>query len=422
MIDRRSIVRALVDRRVSDWVLTERHQDLAVADDHAQLRRRETRTQWTLVVHDDGPTGRGSARVVIDAIGGRARDVVDQAMALAAAVIGPAWQTAPLAAPAKMQLDDPALARADLGDAAVALARTVRPPDNTTVASRIHVMREQVDVQSRGGLHASWSATHVRGSALVAMQARSLEIAREARRAEDLELGEAAAAAGIDLRLLATAGVAIAGPCAVVLRTDALLHGGGFGMWGVFATQADAETERQGLTRYRIGSQVAPGAANIDEPLVIASDGALDFRTGSLPIGDDGDAVRRFPIVDGGVAVGLALTPREAAMRTEDPNGGVRNLIVAPGGWNGEIADGPRVVEVRRLGGLAIDAFTGDASVEISLGIDHVRGEARPFTGGTLRLDLITALALARRSSAVVTRGPYEGPASVWIDGAELLA
>ena len=42
--------------------------------------------------------------------------------------------------------------------------------------------------------------------------------------------------------------------------------------------------------------------------------------------------------------------------------------------------------------------------------------------GGSLRIDLIDALALARRSTTSVTRGAYVGPASVWIDRAELLA
>jgi predicted Zn-dependent protease len=426
VIDRRSLVRALQDRRVADWVLTERRQELAAVDAHAQLQRRETRTQWTLVVHDDHPNGRGTARVTIEALGGGPHEVVDQALALAAATLGPAWQSSPLAAPAKVLLDDPALAHADLVDVATTVLRDVRAPDDGTAVGNLALMREQVDVQTHGGLRAAWAATYVRGGALVAVGPRSLPCAREARRVSDLGLGDAITSAASDLRVLAGAGVAIAGPCAVVLGADALLHGGGFGVWSVFATQADAVVEREGLTRYRVGAAVVPGAGAIAEPLSIASDGALDFRTGSARMGDGGDAVRRFAIVDGGIAAGLALTPREAAFRNEDPNGGVRNLVVAPGSWSGEIGepaeDAARVVEVRRLRSLSIDAYTGDASLEIALGIDHVRGEARPFAGGTLRLDLVSALALARRSRPTIQRGPYDGPAAVWIDSSELLA
>ena len=423
MIDRGSLVRALLARRVADWVLTERQQELAVVDERAALRRHETRTQWTLVVHDDSPTGRGSARVTIDALAGRPRDVVDQAIALAKAAIGPAWQSAPLAAPAKVELADPDLAHADLAAAGSKLVAAVRAPRGATVASYVIVMREQVAAQSRGGLHASWTATSLRAGALVAAGARSLEVVREARRRGDLALDDAVTEAVADLHALAGAGVPIAGPCALVLTGDALLHGGGFGVWSVFATQADAVVERQGLTRYRVGAPVAPGAEGLDEPLAIASDGALDLRTGSAPMGDGGDAVRRFALVEGGRAAGLALSPREAAFRHADPNGGVRNLVVAPGTWRwSSAADAARVVEVRRLSSLAIDAFTGDASLEIALGIDHVHGEARPFTGGTVRLDLIGALARARRSQDVLRRGAYEGPVAVWIEDAELIA
>ena len=424
MIDRDALVRTLYDRGISDWVVTERRQELAIVDERSALHRRETRTQWTLVLHDDSTRGRGSARVTIDALAGRPSDVVDQALALARAAIGPAWQSAPLASPAKVVLEDPELAQVDLGAVAAAIVRGIRAPSGATATAHVAVMREGIDAQSRGGLHAAWTATSVRAGALVAASARSLEVSREARALADLALGDAIGDAATDLRALAGAGVAIAGPCAIVLGPDALLHGGGFGVWSVFATQADAVVERQGLTRYRAGAVVAPGADAIAEPLTIASDGALDLRIGSAPMGDGGDAVRRFAIVDGGRAAGLALTPREAAFRGEDPNGGVRNLVVAPGTWPGLGAPDPaaRIVEVRRLRSLAIDAYTGDASLEIALGVDHVHGEARAFTGGTLRLDLLSALAHARRSAEIVRRGAYDGPAAVWIDRAELVA
>ena len=43
------------------------------------------------------------------------------------------------------------------------------------------------------------------------------------------------------------------------------------------------------------------------------------------------------------------------------------------------------------------------------------------ITGGTLRLDLVGALARARRSATILQRGPYIGPDAVLIDEAELL-
>ncbi|MGN6108421.1 MAG: metallopeptidase TldD-related protein, partial [Kofleriaceae bacterium] len=264
----------------------------------------------------------------------------------------------------------------------------------------------------------------VRAEALVRAHDRSLAIAREARRIADLDLDAAIAAAATDLAQLATAGAPAAGRCALVLSTDALLHGDALGAWAAFAAQADAALERQGLTRYRLGAPVVPGADRIDEPLSLSSDGAIDFAPRSAPVGDDGDPVRRFPLVERGIARGLGLTAHEAARRQRDPNGGVRNLVVSPGTWDQQLPAG-RTIEVRRLRALAIDRYTGDASLELALAIDHDRdrdrGARRAFTGGTIRLDLIAALARARRSAATVRRGAYIGPAAVLIDDAELI-
>jgi hypothetical protein len=191
----------------------------------------------------------------------------------------------------------------------------------------------------------------------------------------------------------------------------------------VFAHQADSAVERQGLTRYRWRSEIFPGAAQVAEPLSIISNGALDFATRSTPVTDDAVAIRQFPIIERGIAVGLGLSPREAALRNTDPNGGVCNLVVVLGTWPAAPSPTTRTIEVRRLHALSIDPYTGDASLDIALGLEHRPGRADPipFTGGTVRLDLIAALSRARRSSQPLRRGAYHGPSSILIDNAELL-
>src|SRR2546423_15235285 len=177
-------------------------------------------------------------------------------------------------------------------------------------------------------------------------------------------------------------------------------------MWQAFGSQADAIVEREGLTRYHEGMVVAPGADVVAEPLTIASNGALDHGTLAAPVGEDGDAIRQFSIVEHGVAVGLGLSPREAAFRKREANGGVRNLVVAAGSL--QKPEGARVVEVRRLRSLAIDPYTGDASFEIALGFDRTAN--KPFARGTVRLDLIASLAKAHRSASTIRRRPDSGP------------
>ena len=416
MIKRKDIARALAKQKVADWVITERAQEIAIADAlHFEklMRRREQRERTTLLVHADDPRGRGSARV--HAAGNEsASELVDRAVALALATIGPAWKSVPAAAPAKVELLDPAIAKRELQYVAIGIAGAQR-----TAPTCARVTRERVTVETRAGLTTSWEASTFEIDALVSDGRHSLAIHREARREADLELAATIEQAAADLALLAGARPVDPGPCTLVLDANAFLHDDVTGLWSVFAAQADAVLERQGLARYRVGVPVAPGAEAADEPLTLTSNGALDFATRSAPLGDDGDAVRRFTLVERGIAKSFGLTPREAALRGSEPNGGVRNLVVAPGTWDGAIAGDARTIEVRRLRGLALDPYTGEASLELAIAIEHPRNQ--PFTGGTIRLDLVAALALARRSQATIRRGAYAGPARLRIDRATLL-
>ncbi len=421
MIDRRELARALGRANLADWAVIQRDQELAVVDEAAPgVRRAEHRTRWQLTVRVDTPTGRGSALVEIDALDGDPAKVVDDAIVLAEAAIGPAWATIPPAAPARVELSDPALATLDPIAIGEAVLHDIVRPQAARVVGCATILREQVAVLARQGFRTEWAATLLRVALGVAVDERSLAITREARLRSELDLDRGVTVAVTDLQLLATAGAPISGPCAIVLAADALLHDG-LGVWAAFATQADAVVARQGLTRYHEQTPVAVGADQIAEPLTIISDGAQRFGVRSAPLGDEGEAVRRFTLVDRGIAAGLGLSPREASLRRRDPNGGVRDLVVLPGTWTGQIdPKGGRVVEIRRLRALDIDPYTGDASLEIALGIDHAAGTS--FTGGTIRLDLIDALAHARRSASRLRRGPYDGPDRVLIERADLIA
>ena len=420
MIDRRSLVRALGHEDVADWVVIQRDQELAISDDGVQ--RSEQRTRWQLTLHADTPAGRGTAHVAIDANEGDPDKLIAQTAVLARLAAGPAWATIPPAAPARVELADPALGTGEPLAAVATIAKLVPRRPGAAIEARVTVLRESVTVQARQSFHTEWTATLARVDAIVAQGAHALAITREARRVADLDIVAAVDEAIADLRYLAGAKPAAAGPCSVILAADALLHGG-LGVWDAFVAQADPVVAREGLTRYHEHALIAEGSDAVAEPLTITSDGALAFGVRSSPVGDEGDATRKFSLVTRGVAAGLALTPREAALRQRDPNGGVRNLIVEPGSWDARATPDPtekrRVIEVRRLRGLTIDPYTGDADVDIALGLDRTTGAA--FAGGTLRLDLIAELARARRSARTIRRGPYVGPAAVWIERADLI-
>jgi predicted Zn-dependent protease len=427
VIKRRDLARALERKRAADWVIFESTQDIAIADAIRReklTRRRETRSRIAFVVHVDDTRGRGSARVEISSQDDNVNEVIDHAIELALATIGPGWKSVPSAAPAKVALLDPAIGKRDVAEIAVGIAGSLRAPAGTSVAACARVTREQVVVDAKAGLTTKWEASAYEVDALVGNGTHSLALRRAARKEADLELDVALASAAADLALFDGAAQVKSGACALVLDANAFLHetsAGDAGVWSVFAVQADAVLERQGLTRYRVGVPIAPGANTVDEPLTITSNGALDFALRSAPIGEDGDAVRRFTIVDRGVAKDLGLAPREAALRGRDPNGGVRNLEVGKGTWDGMIAtERMRTIEVRRLRGLTIDPFTGEASLELAIAVEHGT-KKQAFTGGTIRLDLVAALSRARRSSTTIRRGAYWGPSRLYIDDASLV-
>jgi hypothetical protein len=420
MMRRRDLVRALGEYELADWTVVEHDQQIGIADTAQGVQRAEHRVTWLLTVHHDTPAGRGSAHVALDAASGDAEAVVREAVTLARASVGPAWVTQPPAAPARVELEDETLAAREPVAIAAELVRTPAGANGATLQTTARVVREKVALVSRQGLHTQWTATQLRTDLTVTRGGHTLRVTREARRLADLGLSDAIAAASKDLELLGQATPLAPGPAAIVLGPDALLPGG-LGVWAVFAPQADAVVERQGLTRYREHSPRAEGAYHDPEPLTIVSDGALPYGLYSAPMGDQGDAVRRFTLIDRGIATGLSLAPREAALRGRDPNGGVRNLAVELGSWSGRLdATNGRLLEVKRLRGLSFDPYTGDAALEILLAIDHDTKGSHPVSGGSLRIDMIAALARGRRSSERLTRGGYVGPASVLVDAVEL--
>lgn len=466
MITLAELVQHLPRRSLGAWSVVERVEDSAFAADQPARQRRDHRTRLSVIVHVDVPRGRGSSRLDVDAADVSASDLVDQAISLARAAVGPAWTSAPPAAPANVDLVDPALVEHDLGPIALGTLARLRRPGHLTTTAAIHVLREKCTVIASSGFHTTWLATALRGEAVLASADHSLTVARRARRSDDFDLDAALADAAADLALLDTAAPPIPGPCALWLGPEVLLpdpahvHAGpsrlgldggataaartpddptaptattaataplasgrAHGLWTVFAQQADSAVERRGLTRYRLRADIARGASQLAEPLSITSNGGLDFAALSAPVTDDAVAIRTFPLIDRGIAVGLGLSPREAAMRNTDPNGGIRNLIVSPGTWLPTPSPTARIIELRRLRAITIDPTTGDATLDIALALDHRpdRPTPTPFTGGTLHLDLITALARARRSPQLLRRGAYHGPAAILIDDAELL-
>jgi predicted Zn-dependent protease len=406
------LVRALEVRgAASEWVAVARQRH-AGSVQRGAVYRSESHRELTAIVHRDSVTGRGSAAFVVDDERGL-DSVVDDALERAAAAMGPAWRMAPAAAAARVAVGDRAFTgeprstadelTARLGAAATAAGATIE-------AAAADLLREDVEIATSQGFELSWTVTDVVVRGRVVVGGHGREVTVTARRYDDLDLpglvaeGRRLALAAAEARPTPT------GTWPLVLGPQALLAGGGLGLFEAFAAQADSATERLGLGRYRVGQPVAVGAAAVAEPLTIVSDGAAPFGPRSAPLADDGSPVRRFPLIDRGVARGLALDHREAALRRLPPNGGVRNLVVEPGtATRADLVAGPALL-VEDFAWIDLDRRTGEAVASIALGALFEAGGARPVTGGIVRFDAIAALAQAHRSATSVRRGPYQGP------------
>jgi len=213
---------------------------------------------------------------------------------------------------------------------------------------------------------------------------------------------------------LARAAPLAPGRYALALTGPALTEppGAEFGWFAPIVAHADGATARRGLTRYLPGQSIFPDGATSGDPITIASDGALDFGTASEPFGELGEPVRRFELVDRGVAAGLALDLREAGLRDVAPNGGVRNLVVAPGtlAERDELAPGSapllQLVALR-----ALDTDLGSGAFAAAVELAYLDGA--PVTGGLVRGNVYDLLAGARLSAATEFHGWYRGPRAI---------
>lgn len=370
-------------------------------------------TELAARLHIDGPTGRGSAELVVDAAGPpdpiEAR--IDEAVQRAGVSIGPGWQSSPPGAPARVTVGEARLRNPE--SIARALIETVanaaRKQDAELIELTATVERAVVAIENKRGLTARWSETLLGFDALIAVAGATARAGQRARRKVGLTPTNAVEAAVKRARDRATATETPAGPRRILLPAS-VLGGDGAALLAALAALADATLHRQGLARARLDAPIVAGAASAAEPLSLSSDGTLAWGLDSAPLAEYGDPVRRFPIVDKGVLVGLALDEREAALRGVPPNGGVRNLTVGAGLSDAPVLRGDGVLEIHEIAHVDLEPLTGRVALGIGLATLREGGATRAVTGREVQGDLIAAFAASRRTSGIVRIGAYRGP------------
>ena len=103
-----------------------------------------------------------------------------------------------------------------------------------------------------------------------------------------------------------------------------------FGIWTPLVHEASAARVRAGMSTHTPGRALLSAPARGDA-LSMRSEGTEPYALRSAPFSYDGQAVRNFTLAEDGMATGVSIGHRDAALGSGQANGGVRRLVIACG-------------------------------------------------------------------------------------------
>ncbi len=414
---------------IDEWVVREvreRHHSERITTPRVGAKRQEHR--YHITVWRDRRGARGEARMLL-----AARDHADFASMLAHAAdraffnLGPAWRLPLPAAPTRVQLadarlsEDPESVVAELSE----IVREVRGVMPEKQSDAIHVQERLIRIRTSTGADFSSEETMISAEVLLSSQKAELTHLFEirVRTTADLDFRARLDAAKEAVNIRSTARELTPGLYDLVIAHRALLRAGGRmeAHWlSPLAHHADAVMVRRGLARYRPGEPLFDHKTSSGDVINVDSDGSIDYAAQSAAFGFLGGPVRRFRLVDKGVAANLALGIQEASLAKKDANGGARNLHLGSGSHTlDQLASGqrPRLL-ITEMDWLEVNLQSGDIVAQIGLiADDHSQKGVR---GGTFSFNLFAALARLRISREMATEARMTGPAwigipAVWV-------
>ena len=421
----RSLLKALQASKVVDeYIVSMRDQKVLrrpLTKGHG-LERREGRVLEAKIFVDRG-LGRGHSHFFVppDA---EPRWLIEQSASRALGALGPSWRLEPPSAPALLELQDKAWAD-DFETSMDQLTEEFQKqlPKNLTLLQGIIEM-ELVDARSvlSNSFDNHFGSTRVRISAqLKAQNGEPVRMEIDVRRRKDLHLQKHFVSAERSSLERASQIANASGECDLLLMSSAYAPQADddYGIWTPLAKQCSAALAAEGMAKYRVGQAILPNPAQAD-PLTIRSDGTRSFGLRSAPFDSDGQAVRRFSMVNEGRAAGQSVNYREAARQEIIANGGVRDLVVASG--KTALAElkmpGERpLLVVRRLsdlhaearGGLLLRVDSSELRERDPAGATQVKATG----GGVLCGNLYTWLQDARFSRERQNLHWFEGPKAI---------
>lgn len=423
------VARMLKREHIDEWVITQRTGRRVVAAlDGLRTVHATDRRELEVVLYRDLRQGRTSASVVV-----ADPDLSDLERLIAAAAqransgLGPAWKLPPPAAPARVDVSDPTIVADTQGVALATIEGLVLGADKLPgkpriTAARVATEARETAVHTSSGFLRTKAETFVELDATLRDGRTTQPVWRRARRRADVDVAGQLRLANARLRDRAAAVPVAPGRYDVVLGTDAIVCAGApaaardcrYRWFSSFVAQADANNQRRGLARYRPGQPVF-GDDKRGTGLTLSSDGTLPFGWFSTPFTDLGDAVRSFPLVKHGVADRLAMDLREAGLRKQTGNGGVRNLVLAPGDASDAALLTPKkrpLLSVAGVAGFLCEPRNGGFSAQLGLAYvyDNHKKTRQPVVAGYMRGNLFELFAGARFAEETSFHTWYAGP------------
>ena len=408
-------------RQVDEWLVIES----AVRRMRRSLGPARTAEMYgqtlSVLLFRDLEAGRGSARVDLSGEDEpAARALLAAAAEQAALAVGPGWVLPPPAAPARVEVADPDL----VGNLAGVVGEAFRPVAKMKIARAEFAAELSTHrIVSSRQFTSEYQATRLDFDVTVVADAGGAERVRGAvRRVRDVKLTARLARAVEAAALRRSAKALEPGSYDIVLGPDAIAQPR-YGCFAPLVAQASGERIRLGLSRYRPGQKVF---ATGGDDFTLVSDGTIPYGILSAPFGALGEPVRRFVLVEKGVAVDRALDLREGALAGVPPNGGARNLVLSPGGETAAALSAPGnerpLLAVRQLAWLDADPQSGDLTAEVALGtVERAGGPPVVVTGGLLSGNAFELLGRARRSRESGEAGWYRGPQALRIDRVDVV-
>ena len=266
---------------------------------------------------------------------------IQEASTRAFAALGPAWRLPPPAAPARVAVHDgnDGTPR-DVARAALEEFRRALPKSLQVITAMLRVAQSKHRTILSTGFDNQYLGTDIWLDAVVQTQGGApVPLTLRARRLANLDIAmqEAIQRAAQQSSQDAKATPAQAGLVDMVLLHSAYLPQtpSDFGIWTPMVVQAQASRVRAGISTHNRGQplfhRTSANASGFSDALLMRSEGTKSFALQSAPFAADGQAVRNFSLVENGLATGVAIDHRDAALGAGTANGGVRRLVVKGG-------------------------------------------------------------------------------------------